>query len=225
MFKYLGLILACIYLVIKYFYSYWERKGFPNIKPIIPFGSLRPLVQKKRSFGTAIYDLYTGTKEPFIGIYLFFRPALLIRDADLIKNVLVKDFNSFHDRGIYINEEKDPMSASLFALPGQKWKHMRNQLTPTFTSGKLKNMMPTIMDVGKILQDYMAPFAEKNEVVEMKDLMSRYVIDIIVSVIFGCEVNTIKNPDDEFRSVFKKINGDRSILQVLRGAAVFLCPR
>ncbi len=223
MFQYLGLVLVCLYLVLKYFYSYWERKKFPYIKPVIPFGNLRPIVQKKRSFGTAIYDLYTSTKEPFIGIYLFFRPALLVRDAELVKRILIKDFASFHDRGVYVDEENDPMSGSLFSLEGEKWKKLRQQLSPTFTSGKLKNMMPTIMKVVDELQDYVKPLAEKGETIEMKDLMSRYVIDIIASVIFGCEVNTIRDPEHEFRSIGKKLNA--GVLQAFRGAAVFLCPR
>lgn len=114
-----------LYMVLKHYYSYWDREGFPNIKPAIPFGNLKSLVKKERSFGTAIYDLYNKTKEPFIGVYLFFRPALLIRDADLIRNVLVNDFQHFHDRGVYCDQKNDPMSANLFSLPGEEWKTLR----------------------------------------------------------------------------------------------------
>jgi cytochrome P450 family 6 len=223
MFEYLGPILVCIYLVIRFFYSHWERKKFPFIKPVIPFGNLRSVTQKKRSFGTAIYDLYTSTKEPFIGIYLFWRPALLIRDAELAKRILIKDFASFHDRGVYVDEKNDPMSGNLFSLEGEKWKNLRHQLSPTFTSGKLKNMMPTIMKVANELKDYMQPIAEKGEVVEMKDLMSRYVIDIIASVIFGCEVNSIRDPEEEFRSIGRPLN--TGFLQAIRTIGLFLCPR
>jgi cytochrome P450 family 6 len=223
MFEYLGLIIACVYLVIRFFYSHWERRKFPYIKPVIPFGNLRLVVQKKRSFGTAIYDLYTSTKEPFIGIYLFWRPALLVRDAELAKRILVKDFASFHDRGVYVDEVNDPMSGNLFSLEGEKWKKLRQQLSPTFTSGKLKNMMPTIMKVANELQDYLRPMVEKGEIIEMNHLMSRYVIDIIASVIFGCDVNTIRNPNDEFRSIGKSLN--TGFFQAIRGMAVFLCPR
>jgi cytochrome P450 family 6 len=223
MFAYLGLSVVCVYLVIKYFYSYWERQKFPYLKPVIPFGNLRLVAQNKRSFGTGIYDLYTSTKEQFVGIYLFWRPALLVRDAELVKQILVKDFASFHDRGVYVDEKNDPMSGNLFALKGEKWKKLRHQLTPTFTSGKLKNMMPTVMKVANELQDYVRPIAEKEEIVEMKDLMSRYVIDIIASVIFGCEVNSIRNPDEKFRSIGKPLNS--GLLQAVRSVAIFLCPR
>ena len=114
-----------LYMIIKHYYSYWEREGFPHIKAVILWGNLRAVAKKERSFGTAIYDLYNQTKEPFVGIYLFFRPALLVRDADLIKNILVNDFQHFHDRGVYCDQKNDPMSANLFSLPGQEWKDLR----------------------------------------------------------------------------------------------------
>jgi cytochrome P450 family 6 len=223
MFWFLAVIVVSVYLIIRFFYSHWERKKFPHIKPVIPFGNLQSVVQKKRSFGTAIYDLYTSTKEPFVGIYLLWRPALLIRDAELAKRILVKDFASFHDRGVYVDEVNDPMSGNLFSLEGEKWKKLRQQLSPTFTSGKLKNMMPTIMKVANELQDFVRPMAEKEKVLEMKDLMSRYVIDIIASVIFGCEVNTIRNPNEEFCCIGKLFN--TGFMQAIRVASIFLCPR
>lgn len=33
----------------------------------------------------------------------------MLRDPELVKHILVKDFNSFHDNDIHINEENDPM--------------------------------------------------------------------------------------------------------------------
>lgn len=139
-----AVLLVCLFLLVKNQYSHWENVGIPNVKPKIPFGNLQSLVKKERSFGTAIYDIYKQTSEPFIGIYLFFRPAILVRDRELVKNILTKDFQNFHDRGVYCEPKSDPMSGTLFALPGEAWKSLRMRLTPAFTSGKLKGMYPTI---------------------------------------------------------------------------------
>lgn len=168
------LIVTAIYLYIKYTYSYWRRHSFPYIEPSIPFGNLGLVAARKASFGINLYELHKQTTEPFIGIYMLFRPAILIRDAKLIKNVLANDFAYFHDRGVYCNPEYDPLSENLFAMPGNRWKSLRAKLTPTFTSGKLRNMLPTIMNEGDRLENYLVPFAADNAVVEMKDLLSRY---------------------------------------------------
>lgn len=214
-----------VFWFVKNQYSHWENVGVPSIKPKIPFGNIQSVVNKERSFGTAIFDLYRQTTEPFVGIYLFFRPALLIRDAELVKNVLTTDFQHFHDRGVYNDPENDPMSSHLFALTGESWKGLRTKLTPAFTSGKLKGMFPTIEKIGEELVRLVKPLAEKGEIVEIRDQISRYTLDCIATIAFGQDdVSTIKNPDHEFRMIGKRLNDNSKVFNIIRGAAVFLCP-
>lgn len=220
----LFIAISAFYLYLKHVYSYWTRKGFSSIKPSIPFGNLGSVINNTKSFGVAIYDLYNSSSEAFVGIYLFFRPSLLIRDPELIRNILVKDFASFHDRGIYCNEKIDKLSGSLFTLSGYKWKNLRKQLTPTFTSGKLKSMFPIIQQVGIELQTAMKDYAVNNEIVDMKEYASRYTVDIIASVIFGYEINSIENPDNEFKWFSNRVNNS-GFIQSLRVAVAFCCPK
>ena len=44
----------------------------------------------------------------------------------MIKNVTIKDFNHFVDRGMYVNEEDDPLSGHLFSIAGDKWRILRS---------------------------------------------------------------------------------------------------
>ncbi len=169
-----------IFITQRRRYSHWQTEGIPFIKPQIPFGNLKKVAKRTRSFGTAIYDLYRKTKEPFVGVYLFLTPAILIRDAELVKNVLVRDFEYFHDRGVYCDDVNDKFSATLFALPGDKWRKLRQSLTPAFTSGKLKSMFQTLLDVGNKLKNHLDPIAEKGEVIEIKSVSGRYVLDVLV---------------------------------------------
>lgn len=207
-------------------YSYWEHVGIPNIRPNIPFGNLQSVARKERSFGTAIYDIYKQTTEPFLGIYLFFRPALLVRDAELVKNMLTKDFQHFHDRGVYCDPKRDKMSANLFALPGEEWKTLRTRLTPAFTSGKLKGMFPMVKNVGEELVKFMKPLADKGETIEIRDLAGRYVIDCLASIAFGQEgVSTLNDPHHEFRMSGRKLNDNSKTIDIIRRAAVFVCPK
>lgn len=218
------LLLFLIYLLLKYVYSYWKRKGYPYIIPSIPFGNLNPVAKGKQQFGLRITDLYNQTKEPFIGVYLFFQPALLIRDIDLVHKILVEDFNSFHDRGLFNNKNVDPMSHNLFTAPGAEWRTMRNQFSPTFTSGKLKAMFETITDVADRLDLYLKPFAENNNEIEIKDISTRYVTDIIASVIFGFDIDTINEPDHEFRRIGRIFTKPKGI-NAIRSVVAFMCPK
>lgn len=165
---------VAIYFYLKHVYSHWERHGIPYIQPSIPFGNLGDVASRKSAFGIHIYNLYKQSTDPLLtGIYLFFRPAILLRDADLIKAVLTTDFNSFHDRGTFHNPSLDPLSGHLFNMPGAAWKNLRAKLTPSFTTGKLKSMMSTILVEGENLKNYMQKLADNREVVPMKKLIDR----------------------------------------------------
>lgn len=108
-----------------------------------------------------------------IGIYFFHKPNLIIADLDLIRVVLTKEFGSFHDRGVYCNEKNDPLSAHLFSLPGKKWRNLRVMMTPTFTSGKIKQMFPILRECSEELAKYLENKAQMKDTVEMKNLFAR----------------------------------------------------
>lgn len=118
------------------------------------------------------------------------------------------------------------MSANLFSLPGEAWKSLRVQLTPAFTSGKLRGMFPMVYNVGNELVKFMQPMADKSESVEIRDLAGRYVIDCLASIAFGQDgVSTIKDPNHEFRMSGRKLNDNSKIVDVIRRSAVFVCPK
>lgn len=55
-------------------------------------------------------------KSPYIGIWLFWKPCLVVNTPELARNVLVKDFGNFRDR--YLSSgETDPIgSLNVFTL-------------------------------------------------------------------------------------------------------------
>jgi len=167
-------VVSLLYVYLKWTFSYWDRKGFPSTGVSIPFGAMASVAKGKRSFGLAVYDMYRSTKEPVVGLYLTLRPALLIRDAQLSRDMVTKDFASFHDRGVYVDEENDPMSAGLFQLEGASWRTLRAKLTPSFTSGKLKAMFETSDSIGdKLVANIKAQLPQGgNKEFDIKKLMS-----------------------------------------------------
>lgn len=147
-----------------------------------------------------IYEKFKG-RAPFVGIYMFLKPAALLVDLDLVKNVLIKDFNYFHDRGVFYNEKDDPISAHLFALQGPKWKLLRHKLSPTFTSGKMKMMFPTIVDVAKRFEATIDEVAERDADLDIKKLMARFTVEVIGVCAFGLDCNSVADENSEFYRV------------------------
>lgn len=203
-----ALLGAVLYLANKYLYSYWSKHGFTQYNPTFLVGDIRKLISQKEGVGEFCMNLYTATKSEHkvLGIYLLTRPALLINDPILVRDIMIKDFQYFHDRGLYVDEENDPLSGHIFSLPGQKWRKLRVKLTPTFTSGKLKSMFPTILESGKVLETYIKKTLQSgNDIVEIRDLLARYNTDIIASIAFGIENDSVNDSKNIFREKGRKV--------------------
>lgn len=194
-----------IYLYYLRSFSYFSSRKIPHDKPTFPFGNVKG-IGRTRHIGEVIQNYYNKFKriDKVCGVYFFSQPVHILCDLDLIKDVLVKNFNAFHDRGFYYNERDDPLSAHLVALSGEKWKKIRAQLTPTFTSGKMKYMFPTIVDVTNRFTDFLRTAIKTNDELEMKDILARFTIDVIGTVAFGIECNSLQEPNSEFRRMSRQ---------------------
>ncbi|KAL0270233.1 UNVERIFIED_CONTAM: hypothetical protein PYX00_007705 [Menopon gallinae] len=198
----LATITSMLYYYLRKLYSYWGDRNIPCDNPALLFGSLD--LSSKKGVSQSMRDLYNKSKkERFYGIWFLHRPSLLINDLDLVKDILVKEFMSFQDHGVYYNQKSDPLSAHLFAIEGAKWRNIRIKMTPTFTSGKMKMMFPTLKKCSDQLRDVLKNSTD--EVMEVKDLIGRFSTDVISSVAFGIETNSLKNPNAIFREMGRKI--------------------
>lgn len=216
-------IITVIYFYIRYGLAYWKRRGLPSLTASFPFGNYRPTFLLKKSIGETTRDLYNATNEPFVGVYSFLRPMLLIRDHELVRNILIKDFQHFHDRGVFFDEKNDPLSAHLFSINGKKWKNLRVKLSPTFTSGKMKAMFSTLVDCGQSLQNYINDIVSKNGQFEIRELAAQYATNVIASVAFGIDINCIEEPNTPFRKFGRKIF-EPNLRNGLRFLGVFIFP-
>ncbi|KAL7027387.1 hypothetical protein ACKWTF_005423 [Chironomus riparius] len=194
------LVILTAYFVNKYFLNFWTRHGFPQLNPKFLVGDAGSLLIGKIAIPDYVEDLYQKTKHlKCVGAYNFYRPVLYVNDPEIIQNVLIRDFNNFHDRGIPIDEENDPLSGHLFSLEGQKWRDLRIKLSPTFTSGKMKNMFSIIQDCCKVLEEYVEKNVKNSKnSFDIKNLFGRYNTNVISSVAFGIENDCINDPKNLF---------------------------
>lgn len=218
---------ASCYLYIKYLYSYWERRGVKYVEPSFPFGNLANNFLQKQSIAGLYQTFYNNSEaatEPFIGIFSLFQPVLILRDPELIRKVLIKDFQYFVDRGFYHDHNVDILSANLFAIDGAKWKNVRTKLSPTFTSGKLKAMFSTLLDCNIPIKKYLDTAAKNMELVELRELSACYSTNVIASVAFGIDVDCIAKPDTSFRRYGRKVFG-LSFMNNIRLLMSGVCPK
>lgn len=116
----LATLAVIIYAYFKHSHNYWRRMGIPQLTPSFPFGDVAPVVLRKQNMAEKVKEIYDRMKgHKCVGMYFFSRPALLPLDPVLIKNIQSTDFEHFFDRGIYYDEDNDPISAHLFSIAGE----------------------------------------------------------------------------------------------------------
>lgn len=204
-----GIILAIGILVLyfKYIYKYWVRRNMPSIDANIPFGSAYSLFTAKENLGQVLRNVYNRAKQQHlkhVGIYLLTKPVYVPTHHTVVKHIMQVDFDAFMDRGLYMNEKDNPVSAHLFSLEGAQWKDLRQKLSPTFTSGQLKMMFQTLVDTADGLIELLES-SRKQKDIGIKEVLARYTTDVIGSCAFGLDCNSLNDPNSEFRKYGAKI--------------------
>ncbi|XP_025263422.1 probable cytochrome P450 6a13 [Camponotus floridanus] len=196
--------IAAIFLAAYYYftsnYDFWKSRGIRGPKPIPVFGNFKDVKLNKKFAGDYLMELYNEYKnESMIGIFNRKTPILIVKNPDLIKDILIKDFSKFADRGLPVSEKADPLSQHLIALEPKRWRPLRIKLSPVFTSGKLKEMFSLISECADHLEQYIEKLVRKNEPIECCEVTAKYTTDVIGTCAFGIEMNALSDEDSEFR--------------------------
>ncbi|XP_075168006.1 putative cytochrome P450 6a21 [Haematobia irritans] len=201
----IALLLIYAWNFLRKHYSYWRDLSIPCDPPHWMVGNLQGAVAEK-PFLQIWQDYYNRYRNsgPFVGFYWFTKPGVFVLDPNLIKMILIKDFPKFTDRGLYCNEEDDPLSGTLFNLEGPKWRYMRNKISPTFTSSRMKAMFPLVLKEAHELIQVMGETCANDPLMEVRDFISRFTTDVIGSCAFGIETNSLRKPDTYFRNMCRR---------------------
>ncbi|XP_077262994.1 putative cytochrome P450 6a20 isoform X2 [Temnothorax americanus] len=198
--------LIITYIYYKYRFNFWKKRNVFNPTPSFPLGNLTAIIIGRKQAGVYAHDLYLKYKDHRIfGAYLLFKPILVIADLNIIQIILTKKFESFHDRGVYINEKINPLFDNLVFINGKKWENLRQKFIHTFTKENLKQMFDIVKECGEELTNYLETKAQLRDSVEMKDMFARYTTDVIMSTAFGIKSNCIEEPNNEYRKQSKNI--------------------
>ncbi|XP_055697220.1 probable cytochrome P450 6a14 [Phlebotomus papatasi] len=216
-----SVILSVLFVLISWVfvhrkYSFWKRIGVLGPIPEFPFGSLRGVGTQYHS-SEIIDKLYYGFKDrtPIVGIYFFLKPVALVLDLDVAHDILVKNFKTFPDHGLfYYNERDDPLTAHLFALEGEKWRQIRKKVGPAFTSAKISTMFPLMRHVAKQLEVSLAAF--EGAEVDAVEFASRFTTDLIGSCAFGIDCNSLNEKDNVFFRMGRRILTEMKTLELIR---------
>ncbi|XP_076416745.1 cytochrome P450 3A5-like isoform X2 [Peromyscus maniculatus bairdii] len=155
--------------------------------------------------GISKYDIECHKKYGNMwGLYEGLLPVLIITEPDMIKNVLVKEFYSVFTNRHFLGPT-GIMKKGVARSENEEWKRIRSLLTPTFSSGKLKEMFPIVQEYGDVMVKNMSQEVEKGKSVNMKDIFGAYSMDVTIGTLFGVKVDSLNKPQDPFVKNTRKL--------------------
>uniref|UniRef100_A0A8B9ISG9 Cytochrome P450 3A n=1 Tax=Amazona collaria TaxID=241587 RepID=A0A8B9ISG9_9PSIT len=214
--------LLLVFTVLLLVYGTWpfglfKKLGIPGPRPLPFFGTCLEYRKGFLEFDNECFQKYGKVW----GIYDGRQPVLGVMDPQIIKSVLVKEcYSTFTNRrridlaGVLTN--------AVSLAEDEQWKKIRTVLSPTFTSGKLKEMFPVIKHYGEILVKNVRKQVENNNPISVKEIFGSYSMDVVTSTSFGVNIDSMSNPKNPFvREMQKLVNFD---LFDPRFILAFVCP-
>ncbi|GBN54966.1 Cytochrome P450 3A29, partial [Araneus ventricosus] len=175
--------------------DYWRKKGVPNVpRPslfyllyIIATKNLADLIKKMTVMPVGkVYGSFDGNK-----------PNVVVGDPELLRDILVKDFNVFPYRRIM--NVGDPVSDNNVSIVvGEDWKRIRTTITPAFTSKRMRQMGSIINECAKSVIEVCGKHCEKGEPIDCKGMFGAFTMDVIAKSAFGTQINSHNDPQNEF---------------------------
>uniref|UniRef100_A0A2C9JYR0 Cytochrome P450 n=1 Tax=Biomphalaria glabrata TaxID=6526 RepID=A0A2C9JYR0_BIOGL len=210
-------LLLLVALFVKYMSAHhqvFKKLGIDHPQPRWIVGNF-DLAMKHGMFEVqkVFYNKYKEKK-----VYGWFdarRPVIVVKDLDMFKDILIKNFNHFVDHYSFLDFEP-PFHDNLLSLRGDHWKRVRSIISPTFSSGRIKRMASHVEKNAKILLENLQHLQETGEDVELREISSCFTLDVIASTGFGLDINTLKDPKNKFAVEANKVmNGNRIVFFVV----------
>lgn len=224
------MVVVVTYFCIKSRLNYFKRHKVPYLKSFPILGVLSKVALGRQGIFENIIETYNSEElkdEPFFGFYLFTQPALLIKDLDLIKKILVTDFSSFSTR-YSGSDDHDPLGGYhiAFIKDPKLWKTVRGKFSPFFSGAKLKNTFNSINQSTLKFMEFLDSKMTKEGHAEV-DLKKNFEIlftHMVANFTMGIDVKNFDDESDQllkaFRSIFQP-----SFYRKLEFAALLAFPK
>uniref|UniRef100_A0A1Y1K1H1 Cytochrome P450 n=1 Tax=Photinus pyralis TaxID=7054 RepID=A0A1Y1K1H1_PHOPY len=214
--------LTSIFLAIYFYVNYhrlkhWKRKGVATLEPQFFFGNAKSVILQREHVGTALKNVYKHCRQrqlPFFGYYMFTTPILIVCDLDLVRKIMVTDFDHFKDRIFYRND-KEPLSLHLVSIDGARWKENRTKFAPLFGSLNVKLLYDR---VSKCVDKYIAQLHEVAQPIELEGFVSKITLDVIACCLFEISSEFMEKNREEivqYAEKFWKLSPSESFVRLM----------
>ncbi|XP_058817241.1 uncharacterized protein LOC131680542 [Topomyia yanbarensis] len=199
---------AALYIYLVWNFNYWKKRDVPGPDPTPLLGNFPSFVLHHRPIMNEMDKIYRDYKEKFnfVGVFSNRSPRIFVLSSGLAKDILIKDFKNFHDNEFaqWTDKEVDPiLGRNPFMLNGEEWKSKRAEITPAFTTSRMKALFSLVEDVGSRMTKYINE--HKDSPVETKELAAKFTTDVVSNCIFAADAQSFSSEKPEIREMGRKL--------------------
>ncbi|XP_043115535.1 cytochrome P450 3A30-like [Puntigrus tetrazona] len=197
--------LLVMFVALLFMYGSWphgvfKKLGVQGPKALPFFGTMLEYRKGVHNFDVDCFKKYGR----IWGIYDGRQPVLCIMDQSIIKTILIKECYS-----LFTNRRNFRLNGQLYdavsIVEDDDWRRIRSVLSPSFTSGRLKEMFGIMKTHSHILVDNLGKTATRGEAVDIKEFFGAYSMDVVTSTAFSVDIDSLNNPKDPFVTNIKKM--------------------
>ncbi|XP_061712930.1 cytochrome P450 6B5-like [Cydia pomonella] len=165
------IIITLLYIHFTKHNDGWIEKSVPGPEPTFIFGNVEDAVLRRKHIGIVFKNIHNAySEEKVLGIFVMKNPELLIRDLDVVRNILTKDFDFFIDRGV---EFENNLGADL--LHDENTRGMvRSRFYFLFTRENLQNMMHLLIEKGNAFVEHVDQITQSKQEQDVHGLVHKF---------------------------------------------------
>ncbi|CAG2118439.1 unnamed protein product, partial [Medioppia subpectinata] len=134
--------------------------------------------------------------------YAGHRPVLTVAEPELLKNIMIRDFNSFTDRNFELLI--DPvLNRNVAQASGDDWKRLRQIISPAFSSGRMKRMYPSIRECLRDFTAHLDAYARDGRPMNAKEMFGNFTMDVVATCAFATKTNIHNDPNNPVTTTVK----------------------
>lgn len=144
----------------------------------------------------ATFERWCAELGPMVSIRMGRQPALVCSDSALLDAAL-RDRPERYRRQRSVESVLAEMGANgVFSVEGEAWRPQRQIVMRSLAAAHFRQFFPSLRRITERLMRRWVDAARSGEVLEMRDELTRYTVDVTTTLAFGEDPNTIDGVDD-----------------------------
>ncbi|KAL3524421.1 hypothetical protein ACH5RR_017255 [Cinchona calisaya] len=181
--------LSLIYFIVHNYSSPPNRAPSPQSYPLV--GNIIGFLQNRHRFHDWVADMISSTPQLTLQVngFLGLSHGICTANPANLDHLLRSNFSNYVKGSRFHDVLEDLLGDGIFKVDGELWSSQRKIASHEFNTKSLKHFISTTVQcqISSRLLPYLSSACDKEEVIDLQDVLRRFAFDNICNVAFGVD--------------------------------------